>query len=51
MHKRSSFSHESEYRLLAMWTPEVLETDEHGKAVRTEPDLPPLFLREPVDLT
>ncbi len=50
MHKRSSFSHESEYRLLAMWTPEVLETDEYGKAVRTEPDLPPLFLREPVDL-
>ncbi len=50
MHKRSSFSHESEYRLLPMWTPEVLETDEHGKAVRTEPDLPPLFLREPVDL-
>lgn len=50
MHKRSSFSHESDYRLLAMWTPEALETDERGNAVRTEPDNPPLFLREPVSL-
>ena len=50
MHKRSSFSHESEYRLLAMWTPEVLEADHHNRAVRTEPNLPPPFLREPVDL-
>jgi hypothetical protein len=57
VHKRLSFSHESEYRLLALWTPEALETDEdeddgegEGIAVRTEPDLPPLFLREPVDL-
>lgn len=50
MHKRSSFSHESEYRLIAMWIPDVLEKDERGNAVRTEPDLPPLFLREPVKL-
>jgi hypothetical protein len=50
LHKRPSFSHESEYRLIAMWCPEVLETDERNVAVRTEPDVPPLVLREPVDL-
>jgi hypothetical protein len=33
-----------------MWSAEVLETDEQNVAVRTEPDVPPLFLREPVDL-
>jgi hypothetical protein len=67
VHKRLSFSHESEYRLLALWAPEALETDEDEDenedenedeyeyedediAVSTEPDLPPLFIREPVDL-
>jgi hypothetical protein len=50
IHKRSSFSHEREYRLVAMWSPKVLEKDESNVAVRAEPDLPPLFLREAVDL-
>ena len=50
IYKRSSFSHESEYRLLAMWSPEVLEVDEQNRAISHEPDLPPLFLREHVDL-
>ncbi|HCU94024.1 MAG TPA: hypothetical protein DHU96_15380 [Actinobacteria bacterium] len=50
VHKRSSFAHENEYRLLTLWTPDVLETDERGNGVRTEPDVPPLFLREAVDL-
>jgi len=50
MHKRLSFDHEHEYRLLTLWSPKVLETDEHDTAVRTEPDLPPRFLREGVDL-
>jgi hypothetical protein len=50
MHKRPSFSYENEYRLLAMWSPEVLEMDEQKVATRTEPDVPPPFLREPVQL-
>jgi hypothetical protein len=50
VHKRSSFAHENEYRLLTLWTPDVLETDERGNAIRTEPEVPPLFLREAVDL-
>lgn len=50
VHKRLSFAHESEYRLLAIWSPKVLEVDEHKTAVRSEPDLPPLHIREPVDL-
>lgn len=50
IHKRLSFEFEREYRLLAMWSPKTLELDEHNTAVRTEPDTPPLFLREPVDL-
>ncbi len=33
-----------------MWSPKTLEVDEHNTAVRTEPDLPPLFLREQVEL-
>ena len=48
--KRQSFSHENEYRLLAMWFPEVLEVDENQRAIRSAPDVPPPFLREPVDL-
>jgi hypothetical protein len=51
VHKRVSFAHESEYRLLALWWPKVLEKDEHNTAVRTEPDLPPLSMREAVDLS
>jgi hypothetical protein len=50
VHKRLSFSHESEYRLLTMWTPEALETDADGRAIRMKPDVPPSFLRETVDL-
>jgi len=50
IYKRSSFSHESEYRLLAMWSPKVLEMDEQNRAICREPDLPPLFLREHVNL-
>jgi len=50
IYKRLSFSHEMEYRLLAMWSARVLETDEHQTAIRSEPDLPPQFLREAVDL-
>jgi hypothetical protein len=50
VHKRLSFAHEQEYRLLAMWSPKVLEMDEHNAAVLSEPDNPPLFIRENVDL-
>lgn len=50
MHKRASFAHEQEYRLMRAWFPEIYETDEHGTATKTEPDIPPEFLREPVDL-
>jgi hypothetical protein len=50
VHKRRSFAHESEYRLITAWSPKVLELDEHKAAVRTEPDTPPPFLRESVDL-
>lgn len=50
IHKRESFEFEHEYRLLAMWSPKSLEVDEHNTAVRTEPDLPPPFLREQVEL-
>ena len=50
MHKRLSFEFEREYRLLAMWSPKSLEVDDHNTVVRSEPDDPPLFLRERVDL-
>lgn len=50
IYKRASFSHESEYRLLTMWSPKVLEMDENKVATRVEPDIPPVFLREAVDL-
>lgn len=50
VHKRSSFSHEREYRLLAMWTPGALERDADGKAIRLEPDVPPALFREAIDL-
>jgi hypothetical protein len=43
IHKRPSFSYENEYRLLAMWSPEVLEMDEQKVATRMEPDVPPPF--------
>lgn len=51
VHKRMSFQHESEYRLLTMWSPEVLAVDENNTATDTAPDDPPAFLRETVDLT
>lgn len=50
VHKRSSFEFECEYRLLAMWSPKSLEVDEHNTVVRSEPDEPPPFLREQVNL-
>ncbi|MBO1030961.1 DUF2971 domain-containing protein [Tessaracoccus sp. SD287] len=50
IHKRLSFAHEQEYRLLAMWSPKVLETDQNNTATLTEPDVPPVLLREAVDL-
>jgi hypothetical protein len=50
IHKRLSFEFEREYRLLAMWSPKSLKPEEPGAAVRTEPDTPPPFLRESVDL-
>ncbi len=40
IHKRKSFAHESEYRLLAMWSPGQFEEE-----------MPPVFLRESVNLT
>ena len=43
--REEHIAHENEYRLLAMWGPKVLEIDEHHTAVRTEPDIPPPFLR------
>jgi hypothetical protein len=49
--KRVSFAHESEYRLLGMWSPQALEVDERNTAVRHAPDIPPLFQREPIDVT
>lgn len=50
VHKRKSFAHESEYRLISLWFPKTLETNEHKVAVQSEPDTPPPFLRESVDL-
>jgi hypothetical protein len=50
VHKRRSFSHESEYRLITAWFPKTLETNEHNVGVRSEPDTPPPFLRESIDL-
>lgn len=49
--KRVSFAHESEYRLLGLWSPKVLETDEHNTVIRAEVDDPPLFLRETMNLS
>ena len=50
IHKRRSFAHESEYRLINLWSPKALEVDENKVATRTEPDAPPPFLRESVNL-
>lgn len=50
VHKRLSFAFESEYRLLGMWSPKALEVDERQTVVKAEPDTPPLFLREKIDL-
>lgn len=50
MHKRKSFAHEQEYRLMRSWSPEVYETDENNNVTRSAPDIPPPFLREPVNL-
>ena len=49
VHKRLCFAYETEYRLITHWGPKVLEK-EGDVAVRTEPDEPPAFLREAVDL-
>jgi hypothetical protein len=49
-HKRRSFAHESEYRLMSAWAPKPIEIDEHKVVVRSEPDTPPPFLRESIDL-
>ena len=50
LHKRESFEFEREYRLLTMWFPQALMVDNQNTAGTTEPDLPPIFLREQVDL-
>lgn len=40
VHKRMSFAHENEYRLISVWQPRAAG----------EPDDPPPYLREPIDL-
>jgi hypothetical protein len=50
IHKRKSFAHESEYRLIALWSPKALVVNENKVAVQTGPDTPPPFVRESVDL-
>jgi hypothetical protein len=50
IHKRRSFAHESEYRLMSIWAPKPLEINEYKVVVRSEPDTPPTFLRESIDL-
>jgi hypothetical protein len=50
VHKRLSFSHENEYRLPGLWVPQLLKVDEDDTAGRREPDIPPPFLRERVNV-
>jgi hypothetical protein len=50
LHKRLSFEHEKEWRLIASWAAGISERDEHGKAVKWGPDEPPKALHISVDL-
>jgi hypothetical protein len=50
VYKRMSFAHEHEYRLLTAWHPNILEIDEERDVVTREPDVPPMFRREELDL-
>jgi len=48
--KRTSFAHEREYRLMAAWFSETIPQESADSPVIQPPDVPPIFLRESVDL-